>query len=132
MAEVECFGGPVADASEAASQPARVYAPCVKRVKLGPLEIAAGVEPREDPDSAQSSEWDTTPGTDSGSWWWERRKRPLLAEAFVLVFAIGLIAYLALDPHRLSAHPRLIGGLIAAVLLVLVIGWRARHRVSGR
>jgi len=63
---------------------------------------------------------------------WERRKHPLLAEAVVFVFALGLIAYVAFDPHRLSAHPRLASGLLAAVLLMIVIGWRRLRRGFGR
>ena len=103
----------------------------MKRLKLGPLEIAAGAEPGEDPVSLPNIEDDVARG-DPRRWWWERQRHPLLAEAFVFLFAICLIAFLAFDPHSVSAHPRFIGGLIAAVLLVFVIGRRALHRVSGR
>ena len=52
-------------------------------------------------------------------------KTPLLAEAFVFLFAVGLLAYALVDPHDFFNSPHGIGGFIAAVLLVAVIGRRA-------
>jgi len=108
------------------------YASLVKRLKLGPLEIAGGVEPREDPNSPQSIEGDAASETDSASWWWEKRKHPLLAEVLVFVLAVGLIAYAARDTHDFFNSAHGVGGFIAALLLVIVIGRRAFRRVARR
>ena len=97
-------------------------------MKLGPLEISASVEPQDEGDAAEANmtmEHPLLPLTGSTGWWWERQKRPLLAEAFVFLFAIGLLAYALVDPHDIFGSPKSISGFIAAVALVAVIGRRA-------
>jgi len=119
------------------------YAASVKRLRIGGLEVAAGVEPREEDGSAAEPKGvraelaSTEPvraesRSSSAGWWWEKRKRPVLAEAFVFVFAVGLLTYAAVDPHDFFNSARGVGGFIAALLIVVVIGRRALLRVSRR
>jgi hypothetical protein len=105
----------------------------VKRLKLGSLDVSVGVEPQGQESAAEANrtmEDSRPPLTGSTGWWWDSRKHPVLAESFVCLLAIGLLAYAAVDPHDLFNSAHGVGGFIAAVLLVIVIGRRALRRVS--
>jgi hypothetical protein len=104
----------------------------VKRLKLGPLELSARVDPQEQGGPVQESQKGPAQQAGASGWWWERQTHRGLATAFVLLVALGLVAYAVLDPHDFFARPRAFGGLVAAVLLLIVIGRRSLRRAPGR
>jgi len=107
----------------------------VKRLKLGSLEVSVGVEPKGQESAAEASTTTVDSRqkqTGSTGWWWDNQKHPVLAELLVCLLAIGLLAYAAVDPRDFFHSAHGVGGFIAAVLLLIVIGRRALRRVSRR
>jgi hypothetical protein len=107
----------------------------VKRLKFGSLEVSADVEPQSEGTAAETNtttEESRRAQSRPTGWWWDGQKHPVLVETLVCLLAVGLLAYAAVDPHGYFNSVHRPVGLLAAVLLVAVIGRRAVRRVSRR
>jgi len=112
---------------------ARVSLSSVKRFKLGSFEISSDIEPLDAETAAEvqtTAEDSRLSPRKSANWWWDKQRHPVLVEALVCALAVGLLVNAAADPHAFFDSAHGVGGFIAAVVLVAVIGRRAVRRVT--